>query len=77
MGKTHRGRPLREETPNAHRGTCPVTKRSGVKLLYEAEIDGKKMMVSKAGKATLANAKKRAEEKQSAKAGAEPAEAEA
>jgi hypothetical protein len=74
MGKTHRGRPLREETPNANRGTCPVTKRSGVKLLYEAEIDGKKMMVSKAA---LANAKKRAEEKQSAKAGAEPAEAEA
>jgi hypothetical protein len=73
MGKTHRGRPLREETPNGNRGTCPVTKRSGVKLLYEAEIDGKKVMVSKVGKATLTNAKKRAESKSSSNA--QPAEA--
>jgi hypothetical protein len=78
MGKTHRGRPLREETPNGNRGTCPVTGRSGVKLLYEAEIDGKKVMVSKKGKATLNNAKKRAEDAQKNKGvQAEPAAAEA
>ena len=47
MSKAHRGRPLKEETPMSGRGTCPVTGRSGVKLLYEQEIDGKKVMVSK------------------------------
>jgi hypothetical protein len=36
-----------------------VTGRTGVKLLYEHEIDGKKVMISKIGKATLANQKKR------------------
>jgi hypothetical protein len=49
------------ETPNSGRGKCPVTGRTGVKLLYEHEIDGKKTMISKIGKATLANQKKRAE----------------
>lgn len=59
MSKAHRGRPLKEETPNAGRGKCPITGRTGVKLLYEHEIDGKKMMISKIGKATIANQKKR------------------
>ncbi|MCK4516643.1 MAG: hypothetical protein KAU31_15385, partial [Spirochaetaceae bacterium] len=59
MSKAHRGRPLKEETAQSGRGTCPVTGRSGVKLLYEQEIDGKKVMVSKAGKASLANIKRR------------------
>lgn len=68
MSKAHRGRPLRDETPNAGRGKCPVTGRTGVKLLYEQEIDGQKVMVSKIGKATLANRKK-AQEKASAPAG--------
>ena len=61
MSKAHRGRPLKREKPQSGRGTCPITGRSGVKLLYEAEVDGKKVMVSKAGKATLGNSKKRAE----------------
>lgn len=64
MSKAHRGRPLREETPQAGRGGCPVTGRTGVKLLYEQEIDGKKVMVSKAGRATLANIKRRQERAQ-------------
>jgi hypothetical protein len=68
MSKAHRGRPLRDETPNAGRGKCPVTGRTGVKLLYEQEIDGQKVMVSKIGKATLANRKK-AQEKAAAPAG--------
>ena len=59
MGKTHRGSNLRDENPNAGRGTCPITKKSGVKLLYEHEIDGKKVKISKSAKATLANAKRR------------------
>ena len=62
MSKSHRGRPAKEEYPNANRGTCPVTKRSGVKLLYEAEVDGEKVMVSKAGKAALQNAKRKQEQ---------------
>lgn len=61
MGKAHRGRPLKEEKSDSGRGTCAVTGRHGVKLLYEQEIDGKKVMVSKAGKATLVNAKRRQE----------------
>lgn len=67
MSKAHRGRPLKDETPNSGRGKCPVTGRTGVKLLYEMEIDGKKVMVSKIAKATLANQKKR-QEKSSASA---------
>lgn len=61
MSKAHRGRPLKEETPNAGRGKCPITGRTGVKLLYEHEIDGSKVMVSKVGHATLNNQKRRAE----------------
>ena len=61
MSKAHRGRPLKEETPNSGRGKCPVTGRTGVKLLYEYEIDGKKVMISKIGKATLTNQKRREE----------------
>jgi len=69
MSKAHRGRPLKEETPAAGRGYCPITKKTGVKLLYEVEIDGEKVMVSKAGKATLDNVrrkKEREEKKQEA-----------
>ncbi len=61
MSKAHRGTPLKNETPASGRGKCPVTGRTGVKLLYEHEIDGKNVMISKAGKATLANRKRREE----------------
>ncbi len=59
MGKAHRGKPARSEYPGGARGTCPITNRSGVKLMYEHEIDGKKVKISKMGKATLANEQKR------------------
>ncbi|MFW6250774.1 MAG: hypothetical protein ACOC47_06665, partial [Alkalispirochaetaceae bacterium] len=52
-------RPLKEEQPNGARGKCPITGKSGVKLVYEHEADGKKMMISKAAKATLANQRRR------------------
>lgn len=61
MSKAHRGTPLKEEQPNAGRGKCPVTGQTGVKLVYEHEIDGRKVMISKVGKATLANQKHREE----------------
>ena len=64
MSKAHRGRPLKEETSAAGRGYCPVTKKTGVKLLYEVEIDGRKLMVSKAGKSTLDNARRRKEKQE-------------
>lgn len=69
MSKAHRGTPLKQEEPKSGRGTDPVTGQSGVKLLYEVELDGKKVKVSKMGKATLANIKKR-EEKNGKKAAA-------
>lgn len=59
MSKNHRGRGLLT-MPARGRGTCPVTGQTRVKLLYEIEMDGKKVMVSKMGKATLANKKKTA-----------------
>ncbi len=64
MSKAHRGKPLREETPNSGRGKDPISGRTGVKLVYEVEVDGKKMMVSKMTKAMLANKKKAAEKAQ-------------
>ena len=57
MSKNHRGREIKK-MKNAARGTCPVTGQTGVKLLYEVELDGQKAMVSKIGRATLANRKK-------------------
>jgi hypothetical protein len=76
MSKAHRGTPLKQEKPRSGRGTCPVTGKTGVKLLYEVELDGQKTMVSKTGKATLANIKKRQEkEGRKAQAAATPAPA--
>ncbi len=63
MSKNHRGRPLRREVPKSGRGTCPVSKRSGVKLLYEYEIGGQKVHISKTARATLENQRKREERK--------------
>lgn len=60
MSKAHRGKGARAEYVRSGRGTCPVTKKTGVKLLYEQEIDGKKVMVSKAAKAAVKNQQKRA-----------------
>jgi len=59
MSKAHRGKNLKQERPRAGRGKDPISGKTGVKLLYEHEIDGKKVMVSKASHATLANAKRR------------------
>ena len=71
MSKAHRGTPLKNETPRSGRGTCPITKRTGVKLLYEQEIDGVKVMVSKHGKAALTNRKRNAERAAKRKTAAE------
>ena len=56
MSKAHRGKGVRE-LPNSGRGVCPVCKRENVKVLYEQEIDWKKVKICKICKATLANKK--------------------
>lgn len=61
MSKAHRGTPLKDERPGSGRGKCPITGQTGVKLVYEHEVDGKKVMISKIGKASLANQKRREE----------------
>ncbi len=58
MSKAHRGSGIREEF-NRGRGTCPVCKRTEVKILYEATVDGEKAKVCKACNANIkANAAK-------------------
>ncbi len=69
VSKAHRGKGIREEQ-NRGRGTCPVCKKSAVKVLYEQEIDGAKTKICKICKAAIKN--KKAAEKASAEA--KPAE---
>jgi hypothetical protein len=57
MSKSHRGFGIRELVSNG-RGTCPVCKRSGIKVLYEYEKDEKKYMICKQCKAAIAKGKK-------------------
>jgi len=56
MSKAHRGKGIAELAAGG-RGTCPVCGRGGVKLLYEQEIDGKKVKTCKICKATATNKK--------------------
>ncbi|MDR2313030.1 MAG: hypothetical protein LBE02_00680 [Spirochaetaceae bacterium] len=57
MSKAHRGKGLRD-TASRGRGTCPVCKRTGVKVLYELEAEGVKYKVCKTCKAAVAHGKK-------------------
>lgn len=52
MSKSHRGRGILE-VPNRGRGTCPVCKRTGIKVMYEQEVGGKKLIVCKQCRAAL------------------------
>ncbi|MFA5468712.1 MAG: hypothetical protein WC224_06605 [Sphaerochaetaceae bacterium] len=56
MAKAHRGAGIREQLFQG-RGTCPVCKRTGVKVLYEHEIDGNKAMLCKQCSASIKKAK--------------------
>ena len=60
MSKAHRGAGIRE-LGNQGRGTCPVCKRSGIKVLYEQEINEQKMSFCKQCKAAIAHGKKQEE----------------
>ena len=56
MGKTHRGKGLNDQVRHG-RAMCPVCKRTAVKVVYEAQVDGATVKVCKTCKATLANKK--------------------
>lgn len=76
MSKAHRGTGIRKE-PNHGRGTCAICGKEEIKVLYEQEIDGKKVKICKYCKAALKNkARKEANIAKPAKAEA-PAAAEA
>lgn len=73
MSKAHRGTGLRK-TANHGRGTCAICKTEGIKVVYEYDLDGKKVMICKFCKAHLKN-KARLEKPAAAPAAAEaPAE---
>ncbi len=52
MSKAHRGTGIREQV-NRGRGECPVCKRDGIKVIYEASVDGETKKVCKQCKAKL------------------------
>jgi hypothetical protein len=60
MSKAHRGSGIREQEKSG-RGTCPVCKRTGIKVLYEQEVNEKKFSVCKQCRAAIAKGKKQEE----------------
>ena len=58
MSKAHRGAGIRN-MPSQGRGTCPVCKRSGIKLMYEHQIGEQKVTICKQCKATVARTEKK------------------
>jgi hypothetical protein len=62
MSKNHRGKGIKEK-PRSGRGTCPVCKRTGVKVIYEREIDKVKTNICKICNSVLSKKVKAAEAK--------------
>ncbi|MGA2641601.1 MAG: hypothetical protein ABSG21_11950 [Spirochaetia bacterium] len=56
MGKTHRGKGLKDQVRQG-RGECPVCKRTGVKVVFEAQVKDKTIKVCKTCKASIAHGK--------------------
>ena len=56
MAKSHRGAGILELTKKG-RGECPVCKRTGIKLMYEREANGKKIVICKQCEAAIKNGK--------------------
>jgi ribosomal protein L37AE/L43A len=46
MAKAHRGAGVRELVKSG-RGTCPLCRRTGIKVLYEREAQDKKIVICK------------------------------
>ena len=75
MSKNHRGTGLRS-LPSRGRDECPVCHKTGIKVLYEVEIDGQKVKVCKFCNAAMKNkARKEAPAKEPAAVSAPAAEA--
>ncbi|MFA6776314.1 MAG: hypothetical protein WCQ66_05375 [Sphaerochaetaceae bacterium] len=72
MSKAHRGAGIVKEV-NHGRGTCPICKRTEVKLLYEQTVDGNKTKVCKVCDAHIKNVA--AKKSKAEKAAAAPAPA--
>ena len=71
MSKAHRGTGLRK-TVNHGRGLCPICKNPNIKVVYEYDLEGKKVMICKFCKAHLKN-KARLEKPAAAPAAEAPA----
>jgi hypothetical protein len=56
MAKTHRGKGLKPVL-NHGRGTCPICKRTGVKVVFEVTLKEKTVKVCKTCKAALGHGK--------------------
>jgi RNA polymerase subunit RPABC4/transcription elongation factor Spt4 len=56
MGKTHRGKGLKELVRNG-RSVCPVCKRESVKVVYETQVKDKTIKVCKTCKAAIGHGK--------------------
>ncbi|MCF7934358.1 MAG: hypothetical protein K9M84_10010 [Spirochaetia bacterium] len=56
MAKAHRGAGILD-LENRGRGTCPLCKRTGIKVMYEREANEKKVMVCKQCEAALKHGK--------------------
>ncbi|MEM5948839.1 hypothetical protein WKV44_09835 [Spirochaetia bacterium 38H-sp] len=60
MSKAHRGKGILDQ-PKKGRGTCPICKRSGVKLLYEVSANDKKLAICKQCNTSINRGKKQEE----------------
>lgn len=58
MSKAHRGKGLME-TPQRGRGKCPVCERTGIKVVYEQEINEKKLTICKQCRAAIKHGKRK------------------
>lgn len=56
MSKAHRGKGLRE-SDLVNRSRCPICNRTGIKAIYEQEMNGNKVMVCKQCRASIAKTK--------------------
>ena len=75
MGKTHRGKGLKDQVRHG-RAECPVCKRTAVKVVFEVTVKEKTIKVCKTCKASIANGKMQKEvEALVGAAGAAPAPA--
>lgn len=68
MSKSHRGTGVRKDI-NHGRGTCAICGASQIKILYEQDVEGKKVKICKFCKANLKN-KAQAEARAAKKAAA-------